>query len=498
MQVKLSSSMLSTLSVAGCRNLWSLELACPSLTALHLDGCDRLVEAVFVPVGLRALNLGICPHLIRLSITAPQLERLDLRGCGALRRAQLCCERLAWLDASYCSQLEDGCVGEAARACPAIETLILAACPSVTARGLAALGALAGLTELDLSYTFLTDLAPVFAACARLRVLRLSACKYLAPEVLTPLHGARALPHLRELDVSYGMLGAAALEALLRLCPHLESVLLSGCAHVSAALFQHISLPPPPLPPPTPTPASPAALPLQLPPSQARLLPPLAAAVPAEAPPAEASPDVEMVKEESGAVRAPTVGQVAKPRGRGGSMEVDGGGSLTDKEPTSPAAATLPGGILESPAATTTVAPPPPPPLPLPPTRMLQTLSCVGCPRLLSVVIPADAACGALTTLNLSLAEHVREVRLACPCLATLNLSNCAALAALQLDCPRLTSLSLQGCGLDADTIERQVQRCPLLETLDVRNCTLVTGAVVGRIRGTCPWVRRLYSSVSG
>lgn len=48
--VKFSSSSLTSLSLAGCRYIMSLELTCPYLEQVSLDGCDHLERAAFSPV----------------------------------------------------------------------------------------------------------------------------------------------------------------------------------------------------------------------------------------------------------------------------------------------------------------------------------------------------------------------------------------------------------------------------------------------------------------
>ncbi|XP_024523229.1 F-box/LRR-repeat protein 15 [Selaginella moellendorffii] len=230
--IRLSSSSLLYLSLAGCRTVSSIDLQCPELQRLLLDGCDHLSRASLKPVGLRSLNLGICPHLKTLVIRADQMVALDLRGCGILRQAEIICPSLLSLDASYCSQLGDDCLAATSNACSLIQSLVLASCPSVGPSGLLALKQLPGLTVLDLSYTFLTDLSPIYEACPQLEVLRLSACKYLANDALVALHGGKLLPDLQELDLSYGSLDRNAIDGLLSECPHLKHVSLNGCSNV--------------------------------------------------------------------------------------------------------------------------------------------------------------------------------------------------------------------------------------------------------------------------
>jgi hypothetical protein len=226
------SSSLVRLSLAGCRAIVSLELNCPYLEQVSLDGCDHLERASFFPVGLRSLNLGICPKLESLHIEAPKMNLLELKGCGVLSEASINCPLLTSLDASFCSKLKDDCLSATTASCPLIESLILMSCPSVGSDGLLALRCLSNLTMLDLSYTFLMNLQPVFQSCLQLKVLKLQACKYLTDSSLEALYKDGALPALRELDLSYGTLCQSAIEELLACCTHLTHVSLNGCVNM--------------------------------------------------------------------------------------------------------------------------------------------------------------------------------------------------------------------------------------------------------------------------
>ncbi|KAL0394229.1 UNVERIFIED_CONTAM: F-box/LRR-repeat protein 15 [Sesamum latifolium] len=192
--VSFCSTSLVSLSLAGCRAITSLELRCPYLEHVSLDGCDHLERASFSPVGLRSLNLGICPKLNVLHVEAPVMVSLELKGCGVLSEALIHCPLLTSLDASFCSQLKDDCLSATTSSCPLIESLVLMSCPSVGPDGLSSLHCLPHLTYLDLSYTFLVNLQPVFDSCLYLKVLKLQACKYLSDTSLEPLYKGGALP----------------------------------------------------------------------------------------------------------------------------------------------------------------------------------------------------------------------------------------------------------------------------------------------------------------
>ncbi|KAL2545110.1 F-box/LRR-repeat protein 15 [Forsythia ovata] len=230
--VSFCSTSLVNLSLGGCRAITSVELKCPYLEHVSLDGCDHLERASFYPVGLKSLNLGICPKLNVLHIEAPQMVSLELKGCGVLSEASINCPLLTSLDASFCSQLKDDCLSATASSCPLIESLVLMSCPSIGPDGLLSLRCLPNLTYLDLSYTFLVNLQPVFDSCLYLKVLKLQACKYLEDSSLEPLYKDGALPALCELDLSYGTLCQSAIEKLLTRCTHLTHVSLNGCVNM--------------------------------------------------------------------------------------------------------------------------------------------------------------------------------------------------------------------------------------------------------------------------
>ncbi|KAL1830703.1 F-box/LRR-repeat protein 15 [Daucus carota subsp. sativus] len=230
--VSFRSTTLVNLSLAGCRAIISLELNCPFLEHVSLDGCDHLERANFCPVGLQSLNLGICPKLNSLHIEAERMVLLELKGCGVLSEASINCPLLTSLDASFCSQLTDDCLSATTTSCPLIESLILMSCPSVGPDGLSSLRWLQHLISLDLSYTFLTNLQPVYDSCLQLKVLKLQACKYLTDSSLEPLYKNGALPSLCDLDLSYGTLCQSAIEELLACCTHLTHVSLNGCVNM--------------------------------------------------------------------------------------------------------------------------------------------------------------------------------------------------------------------------------------------------------------------------
>ncbi|ONK65363.1 uncharacterized protein A4U43_C07F36340 [Asparagus officinalis] len=230
--VGLRNSSLVSLSLVGCHAMTVLDLSCPGLLTVNLDGCDHLEKASFCPVGLESLNLGICPKLSVLQIEAPKMSVLELKGCGVLARASISCPSLVALDASFCRQLLDDSLAMTSASCPMIESLVLSSCLSIGVDGLSSLHSLQYLTLLDLSYTFLTNLQPIFDTCSQLVILKLSACKFLSDSSLDALYKEGALPALRELDLSYSSIGQSAILGLLASCGNLVNVNLNGCANM--------------------------------------------------------------------------------------------------------------------------------------------------------------------------------------------------------------------------------------------------------------------------
>ncbi|KAM4122509.1 hypothetical protein ACB094_01G089000 [Castanea mollissima] len=398
--VQFCSTSLVSLSLVGCRAITALNLTCPYLEQVCLDGCDHLERASFCPVGLQSLNLGICPKLNVLSINAPCMVLLELKGCGVLSEASINCPLLTSLDASFCSQLKDDCLSATTASCPLIESLILMSCPSIGSDGLYALRCLLHLTVLDLSYTFLMTLQPVFKSCLQLKVLKLQACKYLADSSLEPLYKEGALPALQELDLSYGTLCQSAIEELLAFCTHLTHVSLNGCVNMHDL-----------------------------------------------------------------------------------NWGCSGGGQISELPSIYSSSSMLSPENIHKPIEQA--------------NRLLQNLNCVGCPNIRKVFIPPAARCFHLSSLNLSLSANLKEVDLACFNLCFLNLSNCCSLEMLKLECPRLTSLFLQSCNIDVAAVDSAISKCSMLETLDVRFCPKICSTSMGRLRGACPSLKRIFSSLS-
>ncbi|XP_018447335.2 F-box/LRR-repeat protein 15 isoform X2 [Raphanus sativus] len=383
-EVRFCNSSLSSLSLVGCRAVTSLDLKCPRVEQICLDRCDNIETAFFRPVALRSLDLGICSRLSVLIIQAPYMVSLDLKSCGALSEASIICPLLTSLDASFCGQLRDDCLSATIASCPLIESLVLMSCLSIGSGGFSSLKDLQNLTFLDLSYTSLMNLEPIFKSCIKLKVLKLHTCKFLTESIFTestlePLYKEGALPALEELDLSYGTLSQTVIDDLLACCTRLTHLSLNGCVNMHD--LDHF------------------------------------------------------------------------------------GASEDTQEPAESA------------------------------NRLLQNLSCVGCPNIRKVLIPHSARFDHLSSLNLSLSLRLKEVDLSCFNLVLLNLSNCSSLEVLKLGCPRLASLFLQSCEMDEAGVEAAISGCCSLETLDLRFCPKISTASMARFRTVCPSLKEVLSN---
>lgn len=258
-------------------------------------------------------------------------------------------------------------------------------------------------------------------------MLRLSACKYLGETALNALHGGNVLSELQELDMSYGSLGRAAIEGVLAMCPHLTQVSLNGCMHVTDHLWSRLATPPLPL-------ESMASEDTGM--EDASSLDDLVVD--------QRSPMEIPLSEVTSVHRTETTVSLPTDSGdwRGGAGQLAHQGRSSSDMSNSASEGLFPGSEIEHSAVKPGhhwpvfdhghgsqgrhgcpfMSMPVESDVHAGPVRSLQTLNCVGCPNIQSVVIQRDAACLHLTTLNLSLSVHIREVRLGCNNLTTLNL----------------------------------------------------------------------------
>ncbi|KAG1669581.1 hypothetical protein FOA52_006354 [Chlamydomonas sp. UWO 241] len=246
--VSLSHPRLTRLLLSQCDSVRTLSLAAPSLSHLALDECGSLAHASLVDVCVPKLSFGACPALQSLSLAGADVATLDLRGCAALEAlawepregvenvldilTELDCPALACLDATFCGQLgARGLASALSGRVPPLEQLLLSVCQLVDTSALVALSSLSLLKTLDLSYTDVCELRPLYAACPQLQSLNVASCRSLDAGSLmqvVPAYGG-ALPCLRTLDASYVRLSTAQACDLITLGPPLlEELFLNG------------------------------------------------------------------------------------------------------------------------------------------------------------------------------------------------------------------------------------------------------------------------------
>lgn len=145
---------MQLLELKGCGVLSEASINCPLLTSLDASFCRSCYEIAF-PSFSRLLLLCLSPFTLFL------ISHLFLPSCSSWQ----------YFLFHLCSHLKDECLSATATSCQFIGSLILMSCPSVGPDGLSSLSRLPYLTSLDLSYTFLTNLQPVFESCLQLKVL---------------------------------------------------------------------------------------------------------------------------------------------------------------------------------------------------------------------------------------------------------------------------------------------------------------------------------------
>lgn len=245
-------SNLAQLDLCGCKRLSVLNLRCPALAQLKLEECELEVVQL-APVAVQSLSLGACTNLLSLQLSSATCQWLDLKGCGRLRAVELACPVLQHLDGTFCSELSEASLAAALAGQPPLQRLSLSVCCQLGAGALPPCTPLPLLTQLDLSYTNIQDLALVYANCHSLTALNVSCCRSLPPQALAPLlppldqpdAPPAALPRLRELNASYCALPSDAVIRLLTAGSRLETLLLNGCEGVTSALWLHLNHLPP-------------------------------------------------------------------------------------------------------------------------------------------------------------------------------------------------------------------------------------------------------------
>lgn len=136
--------------------------------------CSSYWSPKNVAIGIEGLRCAV-PSIY-------QLPFIDVIGCFVLQVLflftllvlilslfWLLCMRMMLITFTY-SKFVDESLSTTAASCPRIESLILSSCLSIGSDGLSSLHWLRRLTLLDLSYTFLMNLQPVFDSCSQLVV----------------------------------------------------------------------------------------------------------------------------------------------------------------------------------------------------------------------------------------------------------------------------------------------------------------------------------------
>ncbi|CAJ1972903.1 unnamed protein product [Sphenostylis stenocarpa] len=481
--VRFSSTSLVSLSLGGCRAITTLELTCPNLEKVILDGCDHLERASFCPVGLRSLNLGICPKLNILSIEAMVMVSLELKGCGVLSEASLNCPLLTSLDASFCSQLTDECLSATTASCPLIESLILMSCPSIGLDGLCSLRWLSNLSLLDLSYTFLVNLQPVFESyvqhCIR-KIASMLLIRHIQSSSLKLTFGSDSVENTDTQAISLVQMFSndiffwqtSDLACLLTVLPLVIIALRATIDNLISLIFGG--------------PISNLYLHWVLKLQACKYLTdsslePLYKG--------GALPALQELDLSYGTLCQSAIEELLSCCTHLTHLSLNGCVNMHDLNWGGHIAGV---NMLSITSSYKNIHE-----LSEQPTRLLQNLNCVGCPNIRKVFIPLAAHCSCLLFLNLSLSANLKEVDVACLNLSWLNLSNCSSLEVLNLDCPRLTSLFLQSCNIDEEAVEAAISRCTMLETLDVRFCPKISSMSMGRLRAACPSLKRIFSSLS-
>jgi len=413
---------------------------CPMLNTLILDSCESLSNVNLNSISLHTLSLTGCLGLTNLQLACPSLQKVRLDGCDHLERASFSPVGLCSLNLGICAHL----------------TELEIRAPQMTALELKGCGVLSQadidcpkLHSLDASFCSLLNddcLAAATAACPSIKLLVLMSCTSIGPEGLLAL---QRLSNLALLDMSYTYI--TNLQPIIDSCPQLKVLKLQACKYLENT----------------------ALIPLH----KGRALPNLCEL------------DLSYGTLSQSAIEellawCPHLTHLSL-NGCVNMHDLDwifgAGNSYVDSEPhRKQNKSDLRDDKINVKGN---------------PNRSLQHLNCVGCANIKRVVIPASAQCMNLSSLNLSLSANIQEVNLVCFNLITLNLSNCTSLEILQLDCPHLTSLLLQACGIKEQELERIIQSCKLLETLDVRLCSKISSTSIAKLRLISPVLKRTFSS---
>lgn len=180
---------------------------------------------------------GTCSSLSTFVLDSPVLETLELKGCGILSSFTLDTPRLNTLDATFCGTLTDASLIHGLAHTPLLHTLLLSVCTRLESGSIQSLGGCSNsLKVLDLSYTGVDDLTPLFSYAPNLTSLNLASCRMLPASALQQL-----LPSEHN---SVGAAAAAASTGALSMGASLESQQAESTSTAvthSSLLNQHVS-----------------------------------------------------------------------------------------------------------------------------------------------------------------------------------------------------------------------------------------------------------------
>ncbi|KAL8503808.1 hypothetical protein ACS0TY_022508 [Phlomoides rotata] len=519
------SKMLEVLELDKCSSLTSLSLDLPRLQSIRLVNCSEFIELILSSSVLSSINVSDCPSLQIIDIRSHALKKLVLQKQEKLTMLALECHCLQEVDLSGCKLLTDSIfnVFSNGGGCPALRSLALDSCQSLTAVSLSStsirsltLGGCRGITSLDLSCPYLEHVpldgcddleralfSPVglkslnLGLFPKLNVLHVQASEMVSLE----LKGCGVLseafidcPRLMSLDASFcSQLKEDCLFATTSCCPLIESLVLMCCPAVgldglSLRCLQNltyldlshtflVNL----------QPVLDSCFRLKVLKLQAckylseTSLEPLYKC--------NALPALNELDLSYGTLCQSAIEELLACCGRLTHINLNGCVNMHDLDWGSQA---------EKQNQTSTSHGPYDSKLKnVQDDRLLQNLNCVACPNIKKVVIPPTARCFHLSSLNLSLSSNMKEVDISCCNLLILNLSNCGSLEVLNLDCPKLTTLFLQSSNISEEAVEAGIMQCNMLESFDIRFCPKISPSGLGRIRAKCPSLKRIFSSLA-
>ncbi|XP_074286851.1 F-box/LRR-repeat protein 15-like [Silene latifolia] len=515
------SNMLEVLELDNCNLLMSVSLELPHLRNLRLVHCRKFVDLDLRCPMLSSLTVSNCPALHSISITSNALKKLALHKQESLNSLSLQCQYLEEVDLADCEALTDTVCGvfSDGGGCPMLKSLVLDNCESLTTVGLHSTSlaclSLAGcraITSLDLTCPYLEQVR--LDGCDHLErasflpvgllSLNLGICpKLISLHIEAPcmvgleLKGCGVLsevsidcPLLTSLDASFcSQLEDGCLSATATSCLLIEKLILMSCPSIGSdglstlcllknltyldlsytflmdleAVFKScLSL---------------TVLKLQ---ACKYLHDSSLEALHKEG----ALPALRELDLSYGTLCQTAIEELLAYCTHLTHISLNGCINMHDLDwglmaPSSFQACDVASKPVEL------------------PHRLLQNLNCVGCPNIKRVFIPSTAQCMYLSSLNLSLSVHLKEVDIACSNLCFLNLSNCSSLDSLRLECPKLTSVFLQSCNIDEETVESAISGCSMLETLDVRFCPKISSGNMSRLRVIHPNLKRIFCSRS-